>query len=208
LNLYSYVRNLPTTRLDADGHEPGDRASDIAQEAQNARGSDHWDISNTNVSNGQLFRKGSDKCNEFVADTVTKASGGSPTNVVGTGKIPTASQFADPKVKITGLSEPKPLNEAKPGDVIAQPHGNGANGNPEGHVGIVVAAPTADSPGQTASANANPQYGGQVTINDWGFRKPDATPNNGERNGANSPPPVVRHPLPNPPPPEKPYPPR
>ena len=113
--------------------------------------------------------------------------------VADTGKIPTASQFADPNVKISGLSAPQPLSAAKPGDTIAQAHGSGANGNAEGHVGIVIALPGANSPGQTASANAN--QGGKVAVNNWGFRNPNANPNNGERNGASSPPPVVRHPL-------------
>lgn len=168
-------------------------------EAQKQAGSMHWAIKSWNVTNGQFFRTGSDKCNEFVSDSTAKANG--PDNravVADTGKIPTASQYADPKVTITGLSAPRPLSEAKAGDVIAQDHGTGANGNAEGHVGIVVAAPTANSPGQTASANAN--QGGKVTVNDWGFRSPTANPNNGERNGANSPAPVVRHPLPIPPP--------
>jgi hypothetical protein len=86
------------------------------------------------------------------------------------------------------------MSNAKPGDVIAQDHGpNPATGNEEGHVGIIVALPHDGQPGQTASANAN--QGGQVTINDWGFRSPTANPNNGERSGASSPAPVVRHPL-------------
>jgi hypothetical protein len=73
-------------------------------------------------------------------------------------------------------------------------HGaNPKSGNEEGHVGIVVAVPHDGQPGQTASANAN--QGGKVTINDWGFRSPTANPNNGERNGAASPPPVARRPL-------------
>ena len=193
LNLYTYVRNNPLSLRDEDGHETADeKGKKIAQAAAAQKGSDHWDIKNTNISNLQLFKSGNDKCNEFASDTVKSGDGTRPV-VEGTGKIPTASQFADPKVKITGLSEPKPLSEAKSGDVIAQTHGSGANGNAEGHVGIVVAAQTANSPGQTASANAN--EGGKVTINDWGFRSPTANPNNGERNGAASPPPVVRHPL-------------
>ena len=85
------------------------------------------------------------------------------------------------------------MSNAKPGDVIAQDHGAGANGNEEGHVGIIVGLPHDGQPGQTASANAN--QGGQVTVNDWGFRSPTANPNNGERSGASSPAPVVRHPL-------------
>jgi|HubBroStandDraft_1064217.scaffolds.fasta_scaffold318980_2 hypothetical protein len=86
------------------------------------------------------------------------------------------------------------MSNAKPGDVIAQDHGpNPTSGNEEGHVGIIVALPHNGQAGQTASADA--YKGGQITVNDWGFRSPTANPNNGERNGASSPAPVVRHPL-------------
>jgi RHS repeat-associated protein len=217
LNLYSYVTDDPLSHTDVDGHfqshtattascpqapnggngdacAADNRAKNIAEDAQQEGGSMHWAVNDWNISNAQLFRAGSDKCNEFVSDVIADASGTQNRPVVAdTGKIPTATQYADPNVKITGLSEPRPLSEAKPGDVIAQYHGTGANGTAEGHAGIVVAAPTANSPGQTASANAN--QGGKVKVNDWGFRKPTANPNNGERNGASSLPPVVRHPL-------------
>ena len=181
LNLYAYLLNNPLSTTDPDGHgDQDDYAARIAAEAGNSAGSNLWSAKNTTMSNGQVFWSGSNKCNEFVSDTVTRAGGPTPV-VLGTDKIPTASQFADPNVKIAGFSGPQPLSEAKPGDIIAQAHGTGENGNAEGHAGIVVAAPTADSPGQTASANAN--KGGQVTVNDWGFRSPTANPNNGERNG-------------------------
>jgi RHS repeat-associated protein len=192
LNLYAYVLNNPLSRVDADGHD--DKTPEkIVAAAKASENSQSYDINRPNVSNGQFFRPGTDKCNEYVSDTVKSADGVRPVNM-DTGKIPTAAQFADPNVKIQGLSDPKPLSEAKPGDVIAQDHGaNPKSGNEEGHVGIVVEAPHDGQPGRTASANAN--EGGKVTINTWGFRSPTATPNNGERNGAASPPPVVRHPL-------------
>jgi RHS repeat-associated protein len=192
LNLYAYVLNNPLSRVDADGHD--DKTPEkIVAAAKASEGSQSYDINRPNVSNGQFFKPGTDKCNEYVSDTVKNADGVRPVNM-DTGKIPTAAQFADPNVKIQGLSDPKPLSEAKPGDVIAQDHGaNPKSGNEEGHAGIVVAVPHDGQPGQTASANAN--QGGKVTVNDWGFRSPTANPNNGERNGAASPPPVVRHPL-------------
>jgi RHS repeat-associated protein len=194
LNLYSYVQNNPTTTGDPDGHDTeAEKQAKIAAAAAAQKGSDAYDIKKTNISNMQVFKNGSDKCNEFVSDTVKSADGTRPV-VDGTGKVPTASQFADPNVKITGLSAPDPMSNAKPGDVVAQDHGPNPNtGNEEGHVGIIVALPHDGQPGQTASANAN--QGGQVTVNDWGFRSPTANPNNGERNGASSPAPVVRHPL-------------
>ncbi len=198
LNLYSYVLNNPLSQVDPDGHstDPDTPAQIAAKNVDNARtsnGTDRYDIHATVYSNSERFRSGSDKCNLYVSETV-KNSTGEHTTVEGTGKIPSAAQFADPNVKISGLSAPEPLANAKPGDVIAQDHGpNAKTGNEEGHVGIVVSVPHDGQPGQTASANAN--QGGKVTINDWGFRSPTASTNNGERHGAASPPPVVRHPV-------------
>jgi RHS repeat-associated protein len=195
LNLYTYVLNNPLSLRDEDGHvdTPAQKAAKNVDNAKTSKGTDRYDIKTTVVSNGQVFKNGSDKCNLYVSETV-KNSTGEHTVVVDTGKIPSAAQFANPNVKIAGLSAPEPLANAKPGDVIAQDHGpNAKSGNEEGHVGIVVSLPHDGQPGQTASANAN--VGGQVTINDWGFRSPTANPNNGERHGADSPAPVVRHPL-------------
>ena len=194
LNLYAYVLNNPLSAADPDGHEtPEEVAKKNVDNAKISAGTDRYDKSATVVSNGQVFTSGKDKCNLYVSETM-KNSTGEHTTVEGTGKIPTATQFADPNVKITGLSAPEPMSNAKPGDVIAQDHGpNPTTGNEEGHVGIVVSLPHDGQPGQTASANAN--EGGRVTINDWGFRSPTANPNNGERNGASSPAPVVRHPT-------------
>jgi hypothetical protein len=171
---------------------PAQKAAKNVDNARTSSGTERYDVNATVFSNGELFKSGSDKCNLYVSEMV-KNSTGEHTVVEGTGKIPTAAQFADPNVKITGLSAPVPLANAEPGDVIAQDHGaNPETGNEEGHVGIVVSLPHDGQPGQTASANAN--EGGKVTINDWGFRSPTANLNNGERNGANSPAPVVRHP--------------
>jgi len=194
LNLYSYVLNNPLSAVDPDGHETAEEvAKKNVDNAKISAGTDRYDKSATVVSNGQVFTSGKDKCNLYVSETM-KNSTGEHTTVDGTGKIPSAAAFADPNVKITGLSAPEPMANAKPGDVIAQDHGaNPTSGNEEGHVGIVVSLPHDGQPGQTASANAN--EGGKVTINDWGFRSPTANPNNGERSGASSPAPVVRHPL-------------
>src|SRR5262249_1302487 len=143
----------------------------------------------------QIFRPGSDKCNVFVADTLVEGGEAKPlvVNSNGNERLPVAAEWADPSVKIPGYSAPMDVSQAQPGDVIAQDHGLGERGNREGHVGIVVAIPTANSPGVTASANANEN--GRVTLNDWGFRSANSNPNNGEWNGAKSPPVVVRRPL-------------
>ena len=170
-----------------------DAAAKNVDNAKVSKGTDRYSIANTVYSNGQRYRNGSDKCNLYVSEMM-KNSTGEHTVVKQTGKVPSAAQFADPNLQITGLSAPEPMSNARPGDVIAQDHGrNARNGNEEGHVGIIVSLPHDGEPGQTASANAN--EGGKVTINDWGFRDPTADPNNGERHGVDSPPPVVRHPL-------------
>ena len=173
LNLYAYVRNNPLNRADLDGHndytyqkvknyvsgngyrtDAQVKGMRVAQTARSHAGDKDWAIGTVNTSNGHAFKPGSNKCNEFVSDTVAEAGKARPT-VAGTGKIPTAAQLADPNVKINGLSAPDSMSKARPGDVIAQDHGPGANGNEEGHAGIIVALPTGNSPGQTASANAN-----------------------------------------------------
>ena len=202
LNLYAYVRNNPLSRVDLDGHSDywwqkvknwasgnGFRTNaqvqglSIAQTALTHTGSKDWAINGVNTSGGHVFKPGSNKCNEFVADTLGEAGKKVPTVPDGNGgtRLPTAHELADHNVHIDGLSDPKPVSEAQRGDVIAQAHGDS-----EGHTGIIV------GPGQTASANAN--EGGTITVNDWGFRSSTANPNNGERNGANSPAPVVRTP--------------
>jgi len=198
------VRNNPLSRADADGHSDylwqkvknwaegnGYRTNaqvqglSVAQTAANHKGSMDWAI-NTNNSSGkdvghpQDFHSGQDKCNQFVGDTLAEAGKARPeiTDKDGNTRMPNAHELADPNVHIPGLSDPKPLSDAKPGDVIAQEHGD-----TYGHTGIVV------GPGQTASANATGSYGGQITVNNWGFRPAGQ---NGE--SGSDPAPVVRTP--------------
>jgi RHS repeat-associated protein len=147
LNLYSYVLNNPLSHVDPDGHETEEeKEKKIAAAARAQKGSDAYDQKKTNISNMQIFHSGSDKCNEFVSDTVKSATGTRPV-VEATGKIATAAQMADPNVKIVGLSAPEPMSNAKPGDVVAQIHGTEPNGNVDAHVGIIVGLPTANSQG-------------------------------------------------------------
>jgi hypothetical protein len=86
------------------------------------------------------YGAGTNKCSQFVADTIQQ--GGAPRPQVpktgilgwfGFKRDPTAHEWADPAVDIPGWSSRKPASEARPGDVIAQAHGNW------GHAGIVVA---------------------------------------------------------------------
>ena len=204
LNLYSYVNNNPTTTRDLDGHsdylwqkfknslegngwktDAQVKGLSVAQTAQSHVGSKDWAINGTNTSgkdvgHPQVFKPGSDKCNQFVGDTLAEAGKTRPEikDKDGNTRMPSAHEMADPNVHIPGLSDTKPLSEAKPGDVIAQEHGD-----VYGHAGIVA------GPGETVSANATGNYGGQITQNDWGFRPAGQ---NGE--SSTDPAPVVRHP--------------
>ena len=202
LNLYAHVRNNPLSRVDLDGHNDylwqklknwaegnGYRTNaqvqglSVAQTAANHKGDKDWAINGVNRSVGDTghphdFLPGKNKCNEFVGDTLAEAGKKRPeiTDADGKTRMPNAHELADPSVKIPGLSDPKPLSQAQPGDVIAQEHGD-----TYGHTGIVV------GPGQTASANFN--EGGTITVNDWGFRPAGQ---NGE--SSSDPAPVVRTP--------------
>ncbi len=201
LNLYAYVRNNPLSRPDLDGHSDyipqklknflsgkgwktnaQVKGLSVAQTAKSHVGSMDWAINTSNssgkdIGHPQNFKNPSNKCNEFVGDTLAEAGKTRPEVPDGKGgtRMPNAHELADPKVHIPGLSGPKPLSEAQPGDVIAQAHGD------FGHSGIVVA------PGQTASVNTAGSYGGQITQNDWGFRPAGQ---NGESNTDSAP--VVR----------------
>jgi RHS repeat-associated protein len=204
LNLYGYVSNNPLSRADVDGHsdyitqklknklsgngwktDAQVKGWSVAQTAQSHVGSKDWAINGTNTSgkdvgHPQVFKPGSDKCNQFVGDTLAEAGKTRPEikDKDGNTRMPSAHELADPNVHIPGLSDTKPLSEATAGDVIAQGHGD-----VYGHAGVVI------GPGETASANATGSYGGQITQNDWGFRPAG-------QNGENSkdPAPVVRHP--------------
>jgi RHS repeat-associated protein len=202
LNLYAYVRNNPLSRVDVDGHNDylwqklknwaegnGYKTNaqvqglSVAQTAANHKGDKDWAINGVNRSGGDTghphdFLPGKNKCNEFVGDTLAEAGKQRPeiTDADGKTRMPNAHELADPSVKIPGLSDPKPLSQAQPGDVISQEHGD-----TYGHTGIVV------GPGQTASSNFN--EGGTITVNDWGFRPAGQ---NGE--SSSDPAPVVRTP--------------
>jgi len=203
LNLYSYVRNNPLSRVDADGHvdwgiqrawnwlqgkgfktDAQIQGLTVAQTAHSNLNSLDWMAAPGGTSGRQLFKPGSNKCNEYVGDTLDQSGHKAPMVPDGKGgmRLATAHELADPNVHIAGLSDTKPMSQAQVGDVISQAHGD-----TEGHTGIIVA------PGLTSSANAN--EGGVVTENNWGFRDPNAAINNGERNGSNSPAPVVRTPI-------------
>jgi hypothetical protein len=207
LNLYAYVRNNPTTGIDLDGHcNPNDwgcnswsgsgnfaakesteqanlaaqkqAQQQIANNAVNQEGSATYEYGHSKGS----YPAGTNKCNEFVADTVASSGAARPQvprsgilGWFGLTRDPTAKEWAT--MSIAGWSAPDSVAHARPGDVIAMGH----HDDNEGHVGIVV------GPGLTASVNANTRPGGIVTVNTWGFR---ATGGNQEHPGDVV---VVRH---------------
>jgi cell wall-associated NlpC family hydrolase len=124
----------------------------------------------TVAANGTVYHSG-DKCNEFVCDA-GQAGTGHRAQVpysdfrgwlFGMTRDPSAKEWAT--VAIPGYSSPLPLSSVSPGDVIAMAH----HDDRDGHVGIYVGN------GMTASANAN--FGGKITVNNWGFRGPVRTVN-------------------------------
>jgi RHS repeat-associated protein len=155
----------------------------IVEVANSQVGSTAYLVSRANGDYGP----GTDKCNKLVADTIEKSGAPRPqvnytgwkrwlSVLFGITRDPTAHEWADPGVKISGWSSPLPLSRAQPGAVIAQEHGS-----TWGHVGIVV------GPGQTVSANTAVRPAGLVTLNNWGFR-----PAGQNGDGPHDPAPVVR----------------
>jgi hypothetical protein len=150
----------------------------IANNAVNQEGSATYEYGHSKGS----YPAGTNKCNEFVADTVASSGAARPQvprsgilGWLGLTRDPTAKEWAT--MSIAGWSAPDSVAHARPGDVIAMGH----HDDNEGHVGIVV------GPGLTASVNANTHPGGIVTVNTWGFR---ATGGNQEHPGDVV---VVRH---------------
>jgi RHS repeat-associated protein len=209
LNLYAYVRNNPVRIADVDGHsdyiwqkirneasgkgwktDAQVKGLGVAQTAKSHEGSMDWAVKTSNTSgvdvgHPQVFKSNSDKCNDFVGDTLAEAGKTRPEITVdGKTRMPSAHEYADTNVQIPGLSGTRPLSEAQPGDVIAQQHGEW------GHAGIVV------EPGQTASVNTAGDNGGKITVNEWGFRTGPVV-NGAGPNGESKtdPAPVVRHPI-------------
>src|SRR5271165_3831494 len=137
------------------------QSGQIANAAANQEGSGTYEYQNRTGS----FPPNTNKCNEFVADTVASTGAPKPQvprsgllGLLGFTRDPTAKEWATMSIK--GWSAPDSVANARPGDVIAVGH----NYDAEGHVGIVV------SPGWTASANARTTPAGIITVNNWGFR--------------------------------------
>lgn len=160
-------------------HRPHHPLQSIAQIALSQRGDTTYLASRWNG----WYRPGSNKCNQAVADWIQNSGRPRPHVPGHFGLIPrdpSAHEWADPGVTIPGWSAPMPLDQAQPGDVIAQQHGP-----IYAHVGIVV------GPRQTVSAYGEVSPQGLVLLNDWGFRTAPGA--NGE--ATSDPAPVIRRSL-------------
>src|SRR5262249_52681937 len=133
--------------------------NDIARAAGNAQKSDAWLYHGSKGA----FGPDTNKCNLFCAETM--AAAGVPevplvkNFLTGKFRPPTAGEWADPNTFIPNWEI---VSVPQPGDIIAEAH---EYSDATGHVGIVV------GPGLTASAAST--FGGEIRVNDWGFR-PDA----------------------------------
>jgi hypothetical protein len=143
----------------------GRLAGEIARVARSKYGSRLWrfDVAKDD------FKAGTNKCNKFVLDVLVEAGAAAPLVSVWLGlkrRPPTAGEWADPGQDIPGWEV---VTDPRPGDVVAEAI---RYSNATGHCGIVV------GPNETASANSN--IGGNIDVNDYGFR-PD-----GAEHGARS----------------------
>ena len=132
-NLYDFVRGNPLTHVDPMGLDGTNQttANRIVTIAQSRVGFTGWSNQATNGNYGP----GTNKCNEFVYDTLT-AAGASPGEPNGWIHLypPTAGQWANPSYNIPGWYVLGPGDIPQPGDVVAQqiPYSDAS-----GHVGIV-----------------------------------------------------------------------
>jgi len=130
-------------------------AASIVRVARSKVGSQAWMYDREKDN----FGKNTNKCNQFVYDTLVEA-GVKPPPVVPKylvfSRPPTAGEWADSSVHIEGWAI---VTDPKPGDVIAEAHNYS---DATGHVGIVV--------GEKQTVSASALVGGVIVQNDWGFR--------------------------------------
>ena len=150
VNFYGYVGGNPVSYVDP-----------LGLNGSAAWLSAHLHVGNTDYgyfsanpnANGRLASliggRKSNKCNFFVNDSLT--AGGNPPGRMADGRIPSASEWTDPKINIPGYYVLPVTAIPKAGDIVAY----------EGHVGL------ANGTGGTISASGTEQ---KVVDNDWGFR--------------------------------------
>jgi RHS repeat-associated protein len=145
LNFYSYVRNSPVMWVDPFGLEEGSasnlhKRNNIDSLARSYDGSTTWNFYKRKAP----FPANSNKCNLFVYDVTTE--GGAEPRVPGRPKwpMPTASEWANPKVKIPNWRMLGDGETPQPGDVAAynlDPDPRAWAAPYTGHSGIIVSGP-------------------------------------------------------------------
>lgn len=162
LNLDPLLAALPAAKAPPPPPEPLDLIRDkIAETAASHINEESWALDGWR---GNFF-PGRNKCNLFVAE-VARAAGAPVPNIHGRLKLspPSAKDWADPKVKIKGWSQPFHKGW-RPGDVVAIPH---AYSDATGHVGIVVEGNMSVS----AAALEGMEVPGTILRTEFGFRDP------------------------------------
>lgn len=162
INTYTYVTGNPLSYIDPLGLD-GKAALKWALQ-QVGKGDDYSYWSTNSEARGTirslLDGRPSLKCNKFVWDALSK--GGDPAGRMPDGRIPSASEWGDPKVVIPGYTVIPSGTALQDGDVLS----DGA------HVGLYGPLQSGNSGSVSAAAPLKGGTGlaGGVVHNDWGFR--------------------------------------
>jgi hypothetical protein len=166
VNTYAFVSNNPLNLIDPFGLD-GIAAAKWALSQVGKSGYGYFDTSSESRGSLQNLLDSfgwrgriSPKCNKFAWDAL--ANGGDPAGRMPDGRIPSASEWANPKVDIPSYYILPSGSILNPGDVIS-------NGQ---HMGLYVSLDSGN-PGTISAAfpfSAGTGYNGGVVNNDWGFR--------------------------------------
>lgn len=158
INPYLYAWASPTNAVDPlglDGYWASLNALAKVTAKDYSRFSPHPDARGRLA--GILGGRTALKCNLFLNDMLT--AGGHPPGRMQDGRVPSASEWENPAVKIDGYIVLPSFAPPKQGDVVAY----------HGHVGLYFPSPTGES--QTISASA---INNEVVWNSWAFRDGDS----------------------------------
>jgi RHS repeat-associated protein len=159
LNRYAYVFNNPYKYVDPTGRD-GVSATNWALRQVGNYGYAFWRTHGYmgGFTGRVLNGVGAPKCNAFVFDALE--AGGNPVPLMTNSVMPTARDWADSEVNISGYIVLGPDEKWQVGDVLSDGH----------HMGIF--APLADgTPATISAATDRDTFTFNVVWNDWGTRK-------------------------------------